>query len=440
MIAPRSPRPARSPDPRPVPTGVARGEVRLPGSKSIAQRALVLAALAVGESRLVGAPANRDVDTLVAGLRALGIRIEREGSAGETIVVQGSAASLPGGAREVDAGENGTALRCLIALAALRRDPTRIAGPSHRPVAPLLAALRALGARIEGERPPLIVRGPIRGGEVAVESSLSSQFATALLLVAPALPVGLVLSAPGLVSRHYLELTAALAREFRAPAAAAPASSGEGPGGAARYRVPSAILRGRTLAIEPDASAAAFPLAAAAVTGGEVAVLGLGRGSLQGDARFAEILGGMGCAVEVGEERIRVRGGALRAIEADLGDTPDLAPPLAAVAAFAPGRSVLHGIAHLRHKESDRLAVLAAGLESLGFRARATADTLEIEGGAGGRGAVVDPAGDHRMAMAFAVIGTRVEGVSVRNPSCVEKSDPAFFERWEALVRRAQQD
>lgn len=426
------------PDPRPIPTGVARGEVRLPGSKSIAQRSLILAALAVGESRLVGAPRNADVDTLVAALRALGIGIEREGEAGEVLVVRGCAASLPGGDREVDLGENGTALRCLIALAALRRDPTRIAGASHRPVAPLLDALRALDARIEGERPPLAVRGPIRGGEVAVESALSSQFATALLLIAPALPLGLTITAPGLVSRPYLELTAALVREFRATVtveSASPRGAARGAGpGAERWRVPSAILRGHTLAIEPDASAAAFPLAVAAVTGGDVSVLGLGRGSLQGDARFADLLARMGCAVEVGEERIRVRGGALRAIDADLVDTPDLAPPLAAVAAFARGRSVLRGIAHLRHKESDRLQVLARGLETLGFPARAGADSLEIEGGGPGRGGVADPAGDHRMAMAFAVIGTRVPGVRVRDPACVAKSDPRFFERLEALV------
>jgi 3-phosphoshikimate 1-carboxyvinyltransferase len=201
-----------------------------------------------------------------------------------------------------------------------------------------------------------------------------------------------------------------------------------------RSRVPSAILRGRALAIVPDASAAAFPLAAAAITGGDVALLGLGRGSLQGDIRFAELLAEMGCAVEGGEERIRVRGGPLRAIDVDLAETPDLVPPLAAVAAFAEGRSTLRGIAHLRHKESDRLAVLAAGLTALGFPARAGADSLEIDGGAAGRGAVVDPAGDHRMAMAFAVIGTRLPGVRIRDPGCVAKSDPEFFGRLEGLL------
>jgi len=427
-------RPSAAPDPRAIPTGVARGVACLPGSKSIAQRALVLAALAVGESRLVGAPRNADVETLAAALRALGIGIDREGAAGEILAVRGCAASLPGGDREVDAGENGTALRTLIALAALRRDSTRIAGAPHRPVGPLLAALRSLGARIDGERPPLVVRGAIRGGEVAVESSLSSQFATALLLVAPALPLGLVIDAPGLVSRPYLGLTAALVRAFRASAEIDSIPREGASRGVLRVRVPSAILRGRTLAIEPDASAAAFPLAAAAITGGDVAVPGLGRGSLQGDIRFADLLAEMGCAVEVGEERIRVRGGALRAIDVDLADTPDLAPPLAAVAAFANGRSTLRGIAHLRHKESDRLAVLAAGLAALGFAARAGRDSLEIDGGAPGRGAVVDPAGDHRMAMAFAVIGARVPGVMIRDPGCVAKSDPDFFDRLDGLL------
>lgn len=422
-----------APDARTMPAGrTARGTVTLHGSKSIAQRALILGALAEGTSALHGVPRNRDVETLLAALVALGVPMETGGTdetGGTTVRVSGTGGAFPPGARTVDAGENGTALRCLLAVAALRSDRTTVAGAAHRPVGPLVAALQELGAAIDTTDggPPCTVRGPLRGGTVSVESAASSQFATALVLVAPWLEGGLAVGTPGLVSAPYLALTARLVERFGGRVVRTPDA----------VRVAGGGLLGTTLRVEPDASAAAFPLAAAAVTGGTVTVRGLGRTSIQGDVRFAEFLARMGCAVGGEDGSIRVRGGALTSLAVDCADTPDLVPPLAAVAACATGTSRLSGVGHLRHKESDRLAVLVGGLSALGIAARLEDDTLVIEGHGAvppGPPVTIDPAGDHRMAMAFSILGLRRPGVRIADPDCVAKSDPEYWTRLESLL------
>ncbi|MCI0652463.1 MAG: 3-phosphoshikimate 1-carboxyvinyltransferase [Planctomycetes bacterium] len=412
---------------------VAAGTVALPCSKSIAQRALVLAALAGGESVLRGITPSEDVARLLAALAALGIEIA--GAPPAPISVRGTAGVLPGGEREVDAGENGTALRALIALASLRPAPTTIRGAQHRPVAPLVAALRALGVEITAtgaeEHAPVRVAGgaPPWGGAAAIDGAESSQFATALLLIAPCLDRGLELSlGAAAVSLPYITLTIEVLRRFGAEIEVADLR---------RINVaPLRALRAADLSIEGDASAAAFYLAAGAATGGTVRAGGVGRESPQGDIRFLAILESMGCKVAAGADYLETRGRARHAVQLSLRDWPDLVPPLAALAACAVGETRITGIGHLRHKESDRIQALARSLGAVGVRASAGADHLAVEGtpAAKLRPALLDAAGDHRMAMAFALLALAIPGVRIAGSSAVVKSDPEFFARLGSLL------
>jgi 3-phosphoshikimate 1-carboxyvinyltransferase len=300
----------------------------------------------------------------------------------------------------------------------------------RRPVADGEGPLRSLGADVryagQGGFPPVVVTGrPWRGGMVAVPGATSSQFLSGLLLAAPLAAGDVAFVSPGLVSAPYAEMTARLMERFGVTV--------QRPDGAT-WRVRPGAYRAAGVAVEPDASSAAFLWAAAAVTGGAVTVEGLGGHSLQGDAAAADLLGRMGCAVERREEGTQVRGPLARGLDAGLGGTPDLVPALAAAACFAPGPSTFRGVAHLRFKESDRLAVLADGLSAVGATVLLDGGRMTIVPGEGYRGATLDPRGDHRMAMAFALLGLRVPGVKVLQPSCVGKSFPEFFAVLESLL------
>jgi 3-phosphoshikimate 1-carboxyvinyltransferase len=272
--------------------------------------------------------------------------------------------------------------------------------------------------------PPVKVRGgPPRGGRVRVEGSLSSQFASALLLIAPVLEGGLSLELPEpRVSSPYIELTARVLTRFGAEV-----EREEG----RDLRVRATGYRPASLRVEGDWSSACFPLAAAAITGGRVALRGLDPDSAQADRLFPELLSRMGVRVCRDGEAVVAEGPPLRGLEADLADAPDAVPALAAVAAVAPGLTEIRGVAHLRHKESDRLAALAEELGGLGASVRELEDGLLIRGG-GLRGGVVHPRGDHRIAMALALTGLAVPGVAIAEPGCVSKSYPGF---WEDLAR-----
>jgi len=410
-----------------------RGVVQTLGSKSVAQRVISTALLGAGESTVVGVPLNEDLEVYLRGVRQLGFCVD--GDPPGPLTVHGIDGVFPSGVRHVDVGSNGTALRFLTALAALRDDETLINGASHRPVRPLVKALSDLGCDIEcqGEGPPVRIQGgAIRGGRVVLQAAISSQFTSALMLVASALPEGLLIRLVGpIASRPYIDLTAAVLRAFgtRVNLSSREISIGAG----------SEVKSGK-IEIESDASAAAFPLCAAAMTSGDVTVEGVGTRSLQGDRCIAQILHEMGCEVEEKERSIRVSGPPLRAISRNMEATPDLVPPVAVLAAFARGESVFSGISHLRHKECDRLAVLCEGMRSLGIRTEVRADLLRVVGSDGADlvAADLDPAGDHRMAMAFALLSLRVPGTRVLDPSCVNKSDPQFFTRLEGLLEERE--
>jgi 3-phosphoshikimate 1-carboxyvinyltransferase len=406
-------------------------ELNAPPSKSVTHRALVSAALADTRSTLRG-PLVAD-DTLFTrdALAALGVPIESESG---SWVVHGRAGVIQGGA-ELFLGDSGTSLRFLTAVTALSSRPSRIDGSARlreRPIAELAAALNGIGGRVQlapGGRLPLEVGGSrLSGGFVRVPSGRSSQFASALLLIAPRIPGGLDLQLlPPAVSLPYIELTVDLLTKFGV-AVDCPEPL--------RWRVAPGGYPGRKLTIEGDHSTASYFLAAAAVAGGRVRVTRLNPGSAQADSRLGGILSGLGCTVDRGEDWVEVRApGRVPPFDLEMSDLPDLVPTLAVLGLFADGPCTVRGVAHLRHKESDRLEILARNLSGLGRPSEVAGDRLEIGSREGTlRGGRIQTASDHRIAMAFAVAGLRIPGIRIDDAGCVAKSDPGFWKRFENLV------
>ena len=415
-----------------VPSGPLRGEVEAPPSKSSSHRALLLAALARGTSRLTRCLDAEDIELTRRALSQLGVSISQEAPA--VLRVEGCAGKLPALTADLHLGNAGTALRFLTALAALGAGRTRLDGVPRlrrRPVGPLTDALERLGAQVawEGEpgfAPLIVAGGPLQGGRTRLGTEASSQFASALLLVAPCLPRGIEIALEGpAVSRPYLDLTLDWMERFAGPPVARSASRLVIPGGVG--------YRAAEVEIEGDYSSAAFFFAGAAVTRGRVRISALPADSRQADVAFLAFLAAMGCVVEREAETVSVAGPRrLNGIDAEIGDCPDLAPALAAVALFADGPTSLRGAPHLRLKESDRIGDLAAGLRLLGARVEERTDGLTIHPGAP-RPATLDPRGDHRLAMAFAIAGLCIDGVEILDPGCVAKSCPDFFRRIDAL-------
>ena len=287
--------------------------------------------------------------------------------------------------------------------------------------------MQAVSERGDG-CPPVTVRGGLNGGRAALSGKVSSQYVSALLFIGPLAPEGVKIEITDeLVSRPYVDLTLEVLEDF----------------GISYYRegyrffqVPGGqVYQPLDYAIEADASSASYFWAAAAVTGGKVTITNLTLDSCQGDAAFPGVLERMGCTVESSESGLTVQGGELHGIEVDMAAMPDLVPTLAVVAAFAPGETVITGVAHLRHKESDRLQAVATELKKMGIAARETADGLIIPGGTP-HGAAIDTYQDHRLAMSFAVAGLKVPGVVINDPGCVAKSFPDFWEYFDKLCQR----
>jgi 3-phosphoshikimate 1-carboxyvinyltransferase len=409
--------------------------VEVPGSKSLSNRALVCAALADGESEITGLAPGDDTVAMVECLGRLGIVIE---AGAHLALVRGTGGRLHQGPITLPARLAGTTSRFVTAVAALGAGPYTIDGDPplrSRPMAPLHEALSALGADvIAGERPghlPVTVNGPPTGGRVAIRGDVSSQYVTALMLIAPMLTDGLVIDVTGeLVSRPYVEITVAVMRDF----GVYDVELGE-----QRIRVPHGPYSATRYAVEPDASSASYPLALAAVVGGAVTVPGLTPVSRQGDVRFAELLEQMGCEVITSEAAITVNrdpGSALVGIDVDMADVSDLVPTLAVVAVTATTPSRIRGVGFIRGKESDRLGDLAGELAKLGARVTVTHDGLDIEPTPVSqlRGARLTTHHDHRLAMAFGVLGAAVAGIEVDDPSVVSKSWPAFWDDMAAAL------
>jgi len=407
--------------------------VRPPGSKSITNRALVCAALADGTSTLTGALDSEDTRMMIDGLGQLGIEIERRGAkpqAGEdTLIVHGTHGRIPALEADLFCANSGTTMRFLTALATLGHGAFRLDGVPRmreRPIGELLGALNQLGAHAASENgdgcPPVVVHANgLPGGTATVRGDISSQFLSGLLMAAPcaSAPVELQIAGP-LVSQPYVRMTLAVMRSFGVDVEANERLE--------LFRISSPTpYHARVFAIEPDASAASYFWAAAAVTGGNVTVEGLSADSLQGDVAFVDCLAQMGCEVRRDADTISVVGRPLRGIDVDMNAISDTVQTLAVVALFADGATTIRNVAHIRHKETDRIAALATELRKLGADVLERDDGLTIRPGRL-QGATIDTYNDHRMAMSFAIAGLRIAGLRISNPACVEKTYPAFFD------------
>lgn len=409
------------------------GVVPVPGSKSLSNRALVTAALADGESTLIGVASGDDTDAMLDALGRLGVIVER---GGDEVVVLGAGGRLPDTPVQLDAALAGTTSRFLTAMGALAHAPVTIDGDPplrRRPMEVLHTALRALGASVTAhEGPgslPVTVRGPLRSGSVRLRGDVSSQYLSALMLIAPMLPDGLEIAIDGhLVSRPYVRLTAAVMESFGVAGVEIAEK---------RVTVTGGGYRPTRYPIEADASSASYPLALAAACGGEVTVPGLGLAALQGDAVFADLLARMGCEVHRDDTSTTVRRAPevpLVGIDVDMADVSDLVPTVAVVAVLATTPSRIRGVGFIRAKESDRLGDLAAELGRTGARVTVEADGLTIRPGPL-RAARLATHHDHRLAMAFGVLGAAVGGVELDDPDVVSKSWPRFWHDLGAGVR-----
>jgi 3-phosphoshikimate 1-carboxyvinyltransferase len=418
------------------PRGAIRGSIRPPGSKSITNRALVCAALARGRSTLTGALDSEDTQVMIDCLSRLGIDVQMRDAA-TTLLVDGCGGQIPAGDAMLMVRNSGTTIRFLTAMVTLGQGTFKLDGIERmrqRPIGDLLDALNQLGADAQSEAgtgcPPVVVRASgLRGGRAAVRGDISSQYLSGLLMAAPYAQQDVTLEVQGeLVSKPYVEMTL---RGMQSFGVSVPA------GDLSKFTIPGRqTYQATEYSIEPDASAASYFWGAAAVTGGEVTVEGLSRDALQGDVAFVECLARMGCKVDYTDHQITVRGKRLRGVELDMNAISDTVQTLAVVALFAEGATTIRGVAHIRHKETDRIGDLARELRKLGATVDEFDDGLRITPPAGGvRGAQIDTYNDHRMAMSLSLAGLRTPGVVIRDPGCTAKTYPRFFEDLESVGR-----
>lgn len=409
------------------------GEVRLPGSKSISNRALLLAALARGRTRILNLLDSEDTELMRRALNALGIAVTQDRDA--WVVEGGGPLVTDGRCVELNLGLAGTAMRPLVAALTLGNGEFVLDGTPRmreRPIGPLVDALRALGADLDyaatAGYPPVRIRaGGLAGGEAEIDGSLSSQFLTAVLLAAPLAqrPVTLRVHG-GLVSKPYIDITLDLMSRFGAAVHHV---------GHQRFEVANEGYRspGECL-VEGDASSATYFLAAGAIAGRGVRVEGVGATSIQGDAAFADVLEAMGARVERSATSVAVKPAPLSGIDADLNHIPDAAMTVAVLALFAKGVTRIGNIANWRVKETDRLAAMAQELRKLGAKVEEGPDYLAIEPPAALRPATIETYGDHRMAMCFSLAALGGVPVTIKNPGCVAKTFPDYFEKFTGLI------
>jgi 3-phosphoshikimate 1-carboxyvinyltransferase len=400
--------------------------VRVPGSKSVTNRALLVAALADGPSKIENPLFSDDSYWLMDALVRLGIDLRADRDGGE-VCVRGRAGEIPASGVDVFVGNAGTVARFLPPALALGQGPYTVDGVPRmreRPVSDLVDGMRSLGAAVEyageGESFPIrVLGGGIRGGMARISGTKSSQFASGLLMAAPYADAPVTLRVGGRERWPYIGITVAVMRSFGVNVARAPDL----------FSVRPALYTPRDYTVEPDASAASYFMAAAAITGGRVEIPGLGSSSPQGDLRFAEVLGSMGCKVHITPDSIEVHGpDTLRGVDVDMNALSDTTMTLAAIAPFAEGPTTIRNVAHTRLQETDRLSALATELHRLGLTTHQTPSSIYIIPRKP-RPTLVRTYGDHRMAMAFAVTGLVAPGIRIEDPGCVTKTFPGFFAR-----------
>ncbi len=409
--------------------------VAVPGSKSLTQRALIAAALAEGESRLLAPLVSEDTEYSAKALMQMGVGIRKEQ---DVWSITGNGGIIQASPETIFLGNNGTATRFLTSVAALGHSVFTIDGDERmheRPIGPLLAALRGWGVDIRSLRdtdcPPLRLNSHgILGGDTVLPEGKSSQYLSSLLLVAPYALHPAVLQVDGEVfSKPYVTMTMAVMADFGVRVQSAKDYRS--------FSIPQGRYQGRVYQIEGDASNASYFWAAAAVAGGRVTVSNVPVVSMQGDIGLVPLLARMGCEITQSGNGITVeRRGRLEGISVDMAAMPDVVPTLAVVAAFAHGRTVISNIAHLRIKECDRLHAVVTELTKMGAKVEELGDSMIIdgEGGENLRGAQIETYRDHRMAMSFAVAGLKIPGVCISGEDCVAKSCPDFWERFALLA------
>ncbi len=410
---------------------IRQSRVRVPGSKSLSHRFVIMASLAGGRSEIKNVLKSEDIDLTSRGLKQMGADI-RETDSG-VLEVEGVGGRPAGTRKPVYLGNSGTSMRLLAGVAALGGEAATLTGDDRmcrRPMGDLLDALRMAGARARSETgdgtPPVVIDGRnTRGGKVDIDCSMSSQYLSSLLIAGAVMEKGLDISVKGIgVSTPYIELTVETMKRFGVTAEKT---------GDRSYRVPgSQTYTPGVFTVEPDMSNAGYFWAAGALTGRTVRVCDVSDTSLQGDIRLVDILREMGCRVEANPAGIGVCGEYLRGVTVNMADTPDAVPALAVVAAYARGRTVITHIGHLREKECDRIDAVSSQLSKMGVQVETGEDWLAVRGGAP-HGARIETFNDHRIAMAFAVAGLVTDGVIIENPGCVAKSFPGFWEIFDAL-------
>ena len=400
--------------------------VSVPGSKSIANRALICAALARSESVISNCAPGDDTEAMIDALKILGVGIERNA---DKVRVSGTLNLEATHELQLNAKLAGTTSRFLTALCSLRAGTTTIDGDATlrmRPMLDLHNALGDLGARVspvnnDGYLPVRVCRGDQWQAKVAVSATMSSQFTSGLMMIAPQLPSGLeIVLSQEVVSRGYIEMTVGVMRAFGVNTDFSGNQIWVSPG----------EYQGTNFTVEPDASSASYPLGAVAISGGSVTIEGLSRNSLQGDVEFVDLLARMGCDVSESHEGLKLsrqKERPLRGIEVDMSQISDCVPTLAVVAMFAETPTQISGVGFIRTKESDRIGDLISELRKLGANISETHDGMVIAP-ASLHGASLETHHDHRLAMAFALIQREVDGVVINNPEVVSKSWPNYFD------------
>ncbi|MEU7002099.1 3-phosphoshikimate 1-carboxyvinyltransferase [Nonomuraea sp. NPDC046570] len=415
--------------PAPVATGPVAATVRLPGSKSVTNRALLLAALADGPGVVRQALRSRDADLMVAAIRALGTELTPSSEAVSSVDWQVTPGPIRSGAR-IDVGLAGTVMRFVPPMAALADGEVFFDGDPHarkRPMGPILDALRALGAHVDNDALPFTIRGRVTGGEVTIDASASSQLISGLLLTGARFEKGVTIRHAGkpVPSMPHIEMTVQMLR-----AAGVSVDDDERD----VWRVEPGPIAALDLVVEPDLSNAAPFLAAALLTGGTVTIPDWPLETTQPGDALRGLLGAMGASVSRAPEGLRVTGtGEVEGLDADLHEVGELTPTIAALAALANSPSRLRGIAHLRGHETDRLAALVTEINRLGGDAEETDDGLAIRP-AQLHGGTFHSYDDHRMATAGAVIGLVVPGVNVENIATTGKTLPEFTHMWTEML------
>lgn len=407
--------------------------VALPGSKSLTNRALLCAGLAEGRSELTGVLFSDDTEAMLAALTGMGAQVEEDRPA-HTVSITGIGGRLPAEPLIIDARQSGTTGRFLAPLIALAPGGGMLDGHEQlraRPMSDQLEAMRSLGATLSAvdDRLPLSsTGGGMRGGAVTVSGATSSQFLSGLLLCAPLFGDGLQLEvADELVSRPYIDMTVDVMERFGAAVER---------DGYRRFGCAPGIYAAQRYAIEPDASAASYFFALAAMTRGRIRVEGLGRSAVQGDMAFLDVLEQMGAVVRQGDDWTEVVGRDLRGVDVDLADFSDTAPTLAVVAAVADSPTRIRGIGFVRGKESDRIGAVITELERLGIASVEHDDGLTVHPGEV-RSGVVSTYEDHRLAMAFGLLGLVADGVAIADPGCVAKTFPTYWDVLEGARTQA---